>query len=249
MEEAALIQKDLQQIRQKQKVVIPEGEGHFRTGKYPIRATEDATIFENKSRLGAKDISSNPSRDNLGTTSGLVQHIRFGEKSAGGESIRQISERLTYFSDYITEAALDVERTEALTRYLGEASSHIEILGKFVLGVQDQVNFLTSNYLTRDVSINESQEPNLNHRLNSIRETMEQAGLTLQSVRILIERVNLIGQEIAKTSSDQALEANNKLLSQSRNLQWLLDDIMARINVNPLSVASLLEGESDDNKL
>ena len=27
-----------------------------------------------------------------------------------------------------------------------------------------------------------------------------------------------IGQEIAKTSSDQALEANNKLLSQSRSL-------------------------------
>ena len=251
LEEAALIQKDLQQIRQKQKVVIPEGEGHFRTGKYPIRATEDATIFENKRGydLGAKDISSNPSRDNLGTTSGLVQHIRFGEKSAGGESIRQISERLTYFSDYITEAALDVERTEALTRYLGEASSHIEILGKFVLGVQDQVNLLTSNYLTGDISINESQDTNLNHRLNSIRETMEQAGLTLQSVRILIEKVNVIGQEIAKTSSDQALEANNKLLSQSRNLQWLLDDIMARINVNPLSVTSLLEEESDDNKL
>ena len=166
-----------------------------------------------------------------------------------GESIRQISERLTYFSDYITEAALDVERTEALTRYLGEASSHIEILGKFVLGVQDQINLLGANFSPKDLGINGSHDPNLNHRLNSIRETMEQAGLTLQSVRILIEKVNVIGQEIAKTSSDQALEANNKLLSQSRNLQWLLDDIMARINVNPVSVASVPKGESDDNKL
>ena len=250
LKEADLIQQDLEQIRQKQKSMIPVREGHSSAAAYPIRASGDATIFEAEKgyELGLKDISSNPSGDNLRIPSRLVQNSRSGEKSTEGDSIRQISERLTYFSDYMTEAALDVERTEALTRYLGEASSHIEILGKFVLGVQDQINLLTANISPRDIGINGSQDPNLNHRLNSIRETMEQAGLTLQSVRILIEKVNVIGQEIAKTSSDQALEANNKLLSQSRNLQGLLDDIMARINVNPRRVASLLEGESDDNK-
>ena len=226
--EADLPKQDVEAIKKQQKSMITNN------ATYPIRVQADAKEREgeNENVLGLRDVSSNHLGNNLRVTPPFLDNSRSGEKVMGGDSIRQISERLTYFSDYMTEAVLDVERTQSLIRYLGEASSQIEILGKFVLGAQDQVNLLTSNFSLNEVDINGLQDPILKHRLNSIRETMEQAGLTLRSVRTLIEKVNFIGQEIAKTSSDQALEANNKLLSQSRSLQDRLDDIMTMLNVN-----------------
>jgi hypothetical protein len=47
-----------------------------------------------------------------------------------------------------------------------------------------------------------------------------------------MENVNAVAQDIAKTASGEALEATNKLLSQSQYLQHMLGDIIAKTHPN-----------------
>lgn len=182
-------------------------------------------------------------------------HLPGGAPYAGGPvatgPISSISQQLTHFSEYVTAATHDVERTEGLIRSLGEATSHIEVLGNLVTAVRDQVNLLAFRASPRDYNGPDAEnlipfngaergegtqppanDPALASRLDAIREATERAERTLQSVRAAMENVNAIAQDIAKTASGQALAATNKLLSQSQYLQNMLDDIMTKIQPN-----------------
>lgn len=174
-----------------------------------------------------------------------------GEPGMGAGPISSISQQLTHFSEYVTAAAHDVERTETLIRSLSEATSHIEVLGNLVTAVRDQVNLLAFRSSPRDYDSagaenlipfsgaerpdrdgGVNRDPVTTGRLDAIRDATDRAERTLQSVRAAMENVNAVAQDIAKTASGQALEATNKLLSQSQYLQHMLDDIMAKIHPN-----------------
>jgi len=59
-----------------------------------------------------------------------------------GGPISSVSRQLTSFSEYVTAAADDVERTEALMRGLGDATGQIEEMGALVMAIRDQTNLL-----------------------------------------------------------------------------------------------------------
>jgi len=166
------------------------------------------------------------------------------ETLSGAGPISSISQQLTHFSEYVTAAAHDVERTEALIRSLSDSTSHIEVLGNLVTAIRDQVNLLAFRTSPRDyvatdrenlIPFNNDERQGMSDpvtagRLDSIRESTDRAERTLQSVRASMDNVTAIAQDIASTASGQALEATNKLLSQSQYLQNMLDDIMTRIH-------------------
>ena len=78
-------------------------------------------------------------------------------------------------------------------------------------------------------------------RLDAIRETTERAERALQGVRLSVDNVSSVAQDIASTASRQAMDATNKLLAQSQYLQNMLDDIMTRIHPSPLGRLSAPE--------
>ncbi len=170
------------------------------------------------------------------------------DPAAAAGPISSISRQLTHFSEYVSAATHDVERTEALIRSLGEATSHIEVLGNLVTAVRDQVNLLAFRSSPRDYNSSGAEnlipfngndrkdgdgasvnDPVTAGRLDAIREATDRAERTLQSVRAAMENVNAVAQDIAQTASGQALDATTKLLNQSQYLQNMLDDIMAKI--------------------
>ncbi len=173
-----------------------------------------------------------------------------------GGPISSVSQQLTHFSEYVSAAAHDVERTEALVRSLGEATSQIELLGGLVTAVRDQVNLLAFRSSPRDyggdgenlIPFNTDdrqggatgggagglEDPVAAGRLDAIRETTERAERALQGVRLSVDNVSVVAQDIASTASRQAMDATNKLLAQSQYLQNMLDDIMTRIHPSPL---------------
>lgn len=164
--------------------------------------------------------------------------------------ISSVSQQLTHFSEYVSAAAHDVERTEALARSLGDATTQIEVLGNLVTAVRDQVNLLAFRSSARDyggaaenlIPFNNDERPSGGGfddpvaigRLDAIRETTERAERALQGVRLSVDNVSAVAQEIASTASRQAMDATRKLLEQSQYLQNMLDDIMARIHPSPL---------------
>ena len=162
-----------------------------------------------------------------------------------GGPISSVSQQLSRFSEYVSVAACGAERTGALVRSLGEATTQIEVLGNLVTAVRDQVNLLASRSSPRVYNIGapenlipfnkderqpegETDNPVAVGRLDAICETTERAERALQGVKLSVDNISAAAQEIATTASRQAMDATNKLLAQSQYLQNMLDDIMAR---------------------
>ena len=173
------------------------------------------------------------------------------EGNGVGGPISSVSQQLSHFSEYVSVAANDVERIEALVRSLGEAASNIEVLGNLVTAVRDQVNSLGFRLSPRSDSSQNSENLisfNKNDgqqargvdrseaadRLDAIGDTMERAERTLQGVKLSVNSISGMAQEMAVTASRQAVEATNKLQAQSQYLRNMLDDIMARIDTSNL---------------
>jgi len=173
------------------------------------------------------------------------------DQGASGGPISSISQKVAHFSEYVTAAAADVERTELLVRALQEAGAQIEMLGNLVTSVRDQTNLLAFHTHSRDtrptdtenlIPFNEDGRRSLVEqpftdrealqRFDGIREATERAERTMQAVRISMENVTSMANEIASTASNQALDATNKLLAQSEYLQSMLDDIISKISNN-----------------
>ncbi len=176
--------------------------------------------------------------------------------NAGVGPISSVSQQLAHFSEYVTAAAGDVERTEQLMLSLHEATGQLESLSGLVTSVRDQTNLLAFHTTTRDprseaenlIPFNEDgrrhtegpfPDQGLAQRFDAIREITERAERTVQAVRISMQSVTAMANEIAATASTQALEATNKLLSQSEYLQTMLDDIVQKIT--PTSPPSITD--------
>ena len=171
------------------------------------------------------------------------------DPASPGGPISSVSKQVAHFSEYVTAAAADVERTEQLVRALQEAGGQIEMLGNLVTSVRDQTNLLAFHTHSRDsrsgasenlIPFNEDgrrmivdqpfSDREAMQRFDAIREATERAERTMQAVRLSMEGVTDMANDIASTASTQALEATNKLLSQSEYLQSMLDDIIAKIS-------------------
>ncbi len=172
--------------------------------------------------------------------------------SVGTGPISSVSQQLAHFSEYVTAAADDVERTERLMVSLHEATSQLESLGSLVTSVRDQTNLLAFHTTTRDtrsdpenlIPFNDEgrrlaegpfPDQGMAQRFDAIRDVTERAERTVQAIRISMQNVTDMASEIASTASHQALDATNKLLSQSEYLQTMLDDIVHKITPSPQS--------------
>lgn len=236
MAEADTERRELKQVRAKLELTVAEADRRIRAASESAAAALRAKREKSERRPEPKPTPAMPSP---------------GEPGVSAGTISSISRQLAHFSEYVTAAAHDVERTDALIRSLAEATSHIEVLGNLVIAVRDQANSLAFRPPLRDYDsagagnlilfsggeppdggADVNRSPAATDRLDAIREAADRAERTVQSVRAAMENVNAVARDIAKTASGQALEATNKLLSQSRRLQHMLDDIMADIPPN-----------------
>ncbi len=171
------------------------------------------------------------------------------EMGAPSGPISSVSRQVAHFSEYVTAAAADVERTEHLVRALQEAGAQIDMLGNLVTSVRDQTNLLAFHTHSRDPRANDAEnlipfnedgrrmvvdqpfsDREAMQRFDGIREATERAERTMQAVRLSMETITDMANNIASTASTQALDATNKLLSQSEYLQSMLDDIISKIS-------------------
>jgi methyl-accepting chemotaxis protein len=167
-----------------------------------------------------------------------------------GGPISSVSRQLASFSQYVTAAADDVERTEALLKGLDDAARQIDDMGSLVLTIRDQANLLVfQNAPREDVPDNlvilaaedraEEKGPredrssvpdaDMGKRFEAIRDATDRAERITVAVRNTMADVTKMAQSIAATASMQALEATTKLLSQSEYLQHMLDDVIAKV--------------------
>lgn len=175
--------------------------------------------------------------------------------NVGAGPISSVSQQLAHFSGYVTAAAEDVERTERLMVSLHEATGQLDSLGGLVTSVRDQTNLLAFHTTTREpradaenlIPFNEEgrrhaegpfPDQGLAQRFDAIRDVTERAERTVQAIRISMQNVTDMANDIAATASHQALDATNKLLAQSEYLQTMLDDIVHKIKPAPKTTLS-----------
>jgi methyl-accepting chemotaxis protein len=200
------------------------------------------------------------SKTNASVPSPLIPNI-------GMSPISSVSQELAHFSEYVTAAAVDVERTEYLVVTLQETIGQIENLSYLITAVRDQTNLLVFHNSTQDqmangsenlIPFNEQGRPNIdkgadNQRIiqpfDAIRDATERAEKTLQLIRISMQTVTSTANEIATTASNQALEATNKLLLQSEYLQSLLDDIITKMSPSHSAHAASSNDIEDEERL
>ena len=177
-----------------------------------------------------------------------------------GGPISSASRRLASFSQYVTAAADDVERTEALINGLDDTTRQMEEMSSLVMSIRDQTNLLAFRSNPREsgpdnmvllsgekkepVDVSRFSDVDMAKRFDIIRDTTERAERVTASVRQAMSEVTRMAREIVTTASEQAIEATTKLLSQSEYLQNMLDDVISK--VKPGGPAG---GRSDQGKV
>ena len=161
-------------------------------------------------------------------------------RARSGESgpIFTVSQQLSQFTDYISAAARDVERTEVLIRTLGDASLLVDELTDTIAGFRDQTHALV--FAASDASAEQAEA--LAPRFQAIRDVTDRAERIVEAVRGAVDEVVGVSHDIAETASTQALDATRKLLAQSEHLQAMLDDVMSKLNPST-------DGQPDDGSL
>jgi len=160
--------------------------------------------------------------------------------------IGSASKQLSQFSEFVTDAAQDVERTETLIQALGETTRHLAELESCVAIIRDEANLLVFRTPNRGAPSDdetlvylpggEAQNPPDGRRFDAIRQTVNRAERLIVSAQGTLDTVNVVAQEIATAASSQALDATNKLLSQSEYLQNMLDDLVHKLG--PVTVGN-----------
>ncbi len=153
--------------------------------------------------------------------------------------IGSASKQLSQFSEFVTDAARDVERTETLIQALSDTTRHITELESCVAMIRDEANLLVFRTPNRPSSQDdetlvylpggEQQPSQEGRRFDTIRQAVNRAERLIIAARGSLDTVNVVAQEIASTASSQALAATNKLLSQSEYLQNMLDDLVHKL--------------------
>ncbi len=182
-----------------------------------------------------------------------------------GGPISSVSRQLASFSQYVTAAADDVERTEALIKGLDDATRQIDDMSSLVLTIRDQANLLVFRNTPREDAPDnlvilsaedrvEEERPgvpdaDMGKRFEAIRDATDRAERVTVAVRNTMADVTKMAHYIAATASEQALEATSKLLSQSEYLQHMLDDVIAKVTPGePKGKAGAGENESGKKK-
>ncbi|MDA0996928.1 MAG: hypothetical protein O2944_01825 [Proteobacteria bacterium] len=176
---------------------------------------------------------------------GALDAMRDGDGGEiGGGPISTVSQRLANFSQYVTAAAGDVERTEALIKGLDQLLALVEDIGGLVTTIRDQTNLLAFRGPAKDAPHGADDklvaftaegrggeaERVYAQRFDSLRDATERTERIVGRIRATLDVVVEIARGIAETASEQALEATNRLLSQSEYLQNMLDDILSKIH-------------------
>lgn len=180
------------------------------------------------------------------------------EMDVAGGPISSVSQQLQNFTEYVTAAANDVERTEALIKGIDQLTLMVDDIGTLVITIRDQSNLLAFRSPGKDAARESKQsgddtlipfsgdgqngeaERVYAQRFDQLREATERTERTAMRIRETLTQVSGIAREIAETASHQALDATNRLLSQSEYLQNMLDDILSR--VHPAKPGSLSDG-------
>lgn len=160
----------------------------------------------------------------------------------GGVSpIHAASEELTRFSEFVNDATRDVERTEVLMRQLGDTTRQIADLEQCVTTIRDEAHLLVfrssgngsssegDDTLVYLLGEGRRSDGEANKRFDTIRDAVDRAERLVVTVRKSLDQVTGLAQEIASNASAEALEATNKLLSQSEYLQNMLDDLVHKM--------------------
>ena len=153
--------------------------------------------------------------------------------------IGSASKQLSQFSGFVTDAARDVERTETLIQALSDTTHQVAELESCVAIIRDEANLLVFRSPGRHAPQDdetlvylpggETQNAPEGRRFDAIRQTVNRAERLIISARASLDTVSVVAQEIATAASTQALEATNKLLSQSEYLQNMLDDLVHKL--------------------
>ncbi|MEQ8665336.1 MAG: HAMP domain-containing protein [Rhodospirillales bacterium] len=176
----------------------------------------------------------------------ILQGVEREDEAARGTSSSPIgtaSQELTRFSEFVNAATRDVERTENLMRRLSDTAGQIADLEHCVETIRDEAHLLvfrspgggSSSGADDDTLVYISGEPKRGEgdggkRFDTIRESVDRAERLVVGVRRSLEQVTALAQEIASDASAEALEATNKLLSQSEYLQNMLDDLVHKMS-------------------
>ncbi len=153
--------------------------------------------------------------------------------------IGSASKQLSQYSEFVFDAARDVERTETLIQALSDTTRHVSELENCVAVIRDEANLLVFRSPNRNAPYEdetlvylpggEAQGSQEGRRFDAIRQTVNRAERLIIAARGSLDTVNVVAQEIATSASTQALEATNKLLSQSEYLQNMLDDLVQKL--------------------
>lgn len=189
-------------------------------------------------------LSTGPMATNLGGLAGITGDTSQTMSDRSSSSIGAASKHLTQISEYVTAATVDVERTEALIQSLAETTRQMMDLEICVSTIRDEANlivFKSGNrqdggkgddnlvYLSSDRDGAAETSGADNPRVDTIRDTVGRAERLVVGVRKSLDTVTTVAHDIASEASNEALEATNKLLSQSEYLQHMLDDLVSRI--------------------
>jgi len=164
----------------------------------------------------------------------------------GSGPISTIGQQLSHYSEYVTAAAHDVERTEALIKGVEITSHQINDMEMLLMAIRDQTNLLAFRSVAGDSDLDDNLVPikgerqygieqpvyadrNMAMRLDAIRETTDRAERGVQSIRLSMAEVSAVAREIASTATSQAMEATSRLQNQSEHLQNLIDGILNKI--------------------
>lgn len=176
----------------------------------------------------------------------LIPALEVGDDVRGG-AISTVSQQLQNFTQYVTAAANDVERTEALIKGVDQMTVLVDDISKLVMTIRDQSNLLAfrspGKEATRDADRDDDTlvafsaekrtseaERMYAQRFDHLREATDQTERTAHRIKNTLAEVSEIAREIAETASHQALDATHRLLDQSEYLQNMLDDILSRVH-------------------
>ncbi len=239
---------DLEQLRQELDYTRAELE------KTQAEAEEDAMVAAEAARAALLAEDTEEAAPRLPVMPGPDE-----DEIATGGPLSSVSRKLANFSEYVTAAAGDVERTGALIKGLDDASRQIEEMDSLVTAIRDQTNLLAFRVGPKEpggdnlvILSGEDKEPaedspfpdvDMAKRFDAIRDATNKAERTSAAVRGTMAEVTRMAHEIAATASEQALEATSKLLSQSEYLQNMLDDVISKIQ--PAKPGTLTLKDSD----
>lgn len=235
---ADMLRCELEKVRALLEVTLAEADSRTRVAQETGNMAFEGQLERVDRGTGLQSAPTLPSLAGITYAAGLP----------GSGSISSVSQQMAHFSQHLTTATSDVERTELLIRSLSEAIAHVELLGGLVKSVCDQANLLIVSspsqgnaQLKAETLIPFSSAGSkaadgapINDLVsdNRLDRTLASTDRTLQTLRTAMDSVNTIAHEIAMTASEQALTATKKLLSQSQHLQNMLDDIMTKIEPN-----------------